>query len=73
MVHLSRKARTIHGCGRARTPVGALLTPPHMVSRDRRLVARVPTVTLALREDRPCQQRAVDPGRPRPLVCYCEP
>jgi hypothetical protein len=44
-----------------------------MVSRDRRLVARVPTVTLALREDRPCQQRAVDPGRQRPLVCYCEP
>jgi hypothetical protein len=45
----------------------------HMASRDRRLVARVTTVTLALREDRTCQQRAVDPGRPRPLVCYGEP
>jgi hypothetical protein len=68
MVPLSRKARTIHGCVRARTPVCALLTHPHMASRERRLVAMVTTVTLALREDRTCPQRAVDTGRQRRLV-----
>ena len=42
-------------------------------SRSVTLVARVTTVALALREDRPCQQRAVDTGRQRTLVCYGEP